>query len=248
MSGLITAGNLYLDRYVNGSRTGEHGPLNATALSITLPEAETVTRKSTQRDSYGNTLDSVILSSGSGTVSIELDDCDPEVLVYAMLGTVSDVAASSGSASDETIVGVFDRWTKLANRNVSGVVVGNDATPTTTYTAGTDYLLDATAGMIKVISTGAITDGQTLYVDYNYAALSAKQILANQSTEIRTHLRLDGTNLANQKKIELIIPESALVPGGEIALIGEEFVKYTLSGEIVLRDGESAAFTYREID
>lgn len=247
MSGLNLAGDVYLDRYVNGTRVGEYGPINARAFNITLPEANTITRKSYKRDSYGNTLDSVVQATGSGSVSVEIDDADPDILAMALLGTVGDNDASSGSVTDENVTAAHDLWRKLDHRSVSNVVV-QDVTDTTTYVSGTDYTINASSGMIKVLSSGSIADGATLHVDYDYAALTSRQILAVQDTEVRSFVRLDGTNLANQKKVELTIPEAALIPSGDIGLISDDFVTYTLSGEIILRDGESAAFTYNEID
>ncbi len=246
MSDLLAAGDVYLDRYVNGVRVGERGPLNALKFAITLPKSETKQRKSYMRDSYGSTLSSVVLPSGSGSVSIELGDADPEVLAYALLGTVSSSDAVSGTVTGEVVTAAFDLYRKLAHRAVSSVVVKNSS-DTTTYVSGTDYTLDSTAGMIKVLSSGAITDGQTLHVNYSYAALTASTILAAQTNEVRAHLRLDGTNLVNQKKMELIIPEAALVPSGDLSLIGDNLVTYTLAGDLILRSGELAPFTYREI-
>jgi len=34
MSGLICAGNLYINRYVDGVLTGEDGPLNSTSFAV----------------------------------------------------------------------------------------------------------------------------------------------------------------------------------------------------------------------
>lgn len=247
MSDLLAAGNLYLDRYVSGVRVGERGPLNALKFAITLPKSETVTRKSYLRDSFGSTLSTVVLASGSGTVSIELGDADPDVLAYALLGTVGDVNANSGTATSEAVTAAHDLYRKLAHRAVSSVVV-KDSTDTTTYVNLVDYTVDATSGMVKALSSGSIVDGATLHVSYSYAALSSRQILAAQSNEVRAHLRLDGTNLVNQKKMALVIPEAALIPKGDISLIGDKMMTYTLEGELVLRTGESAPFTYHEID
>lgn len=249
MSGLICAGNVYLDRYVNGVKTGEYGPLNATSFAIAAGSSKTIERKSYMRDSYGSTLDSVILPENSGKMSIEIDDADPETLALMLLGTLTDEDAISGSVlvgAPEAVVAHKGYWTKLAHRDVSSVVL-KDVTDATTYVAGVDYTLDATAGMVKILSGSTIVDGATLHASYSYGSLDSKKILANQSTEIRCAVRLDGKNLANQKKIEVTVPEVPLVPSGDLSLSGDAFVKFKLEGTIVLRAGESAPFYYREI-
>lgn len=246
MSGTILAGDLFMDRYVNGVRIGERGPINASSFAITLPKSDTKTRKSFMRDNYGASLDSVNLSSGSGSVKIEINDTDPDVLALALLGTTGDSNATSGTVVDEAVVASADLYRKLAHRAISNVVV-KDAAGAVTFTNGVDYTVNASAGMVKTLATGLITDGEMLKVSYSYEALTSQRILAAQSNEIRCHIRLDGINLATQKKVEVIIPEAVLVPSGDIGLIGNDFVKYTLGGDIVLRQGEAAPFYYRDI-
>lgn len=53
---------------------------------------------------------------------------------------------------------------------VANSEVVTDITGAITYVEGTDYTLDYGAGTIARIALGAITDGQTVYVDYVYAA------------------------------------------------------------------------------
>lgn len=254
MSGLICAGNVFIDRIVNGVRTGEHGPINATSFSVNPGSAEKIDRISYMRDSFGQALDSVVFP-GVSTLTIETDEADPEVLEYALLGTLSDLSAASGSVlvgAPEVVVAVFDRWVKISRRGLSSVVVKN-AADTVTYTLDTDgtgdYKLDTTSGMIKALSTGDITDGQSLNVSYAYAALSGKQILAATTTEIRAFVRMEGKNLANQKKVSIVCPLAVLTPSGELDVAGKEFITFGLSGTLVTDsdNGYTSPFIYQEI-
>lgn len=250
MSGLICAGNVFLDRIVSGARTGEHGPINATSFSVNPGSAEKIDRISYMRDSFGQALDSVVFP-GVATLSIETDDAAADILQYALLGTLSDVNASSGSVvtgSPETIKLYTNRWTKLARRGVADVSVRH-VSDTPVYVNGTDYVLDAVSGMIKALpSPGAISDGQSVEVIYTYAALTSRQIIAATSTEVRAFVRLEGKNLANQKKVSVICHEAVLTPSGELNLGGKEFITFGLSGTLVTPTGQSGPFTYVEID
>lgn len=249
MSGLICAGNVYLDLFESGLNTGFVGPINATKFSVTPGKADSLDRISYMRDTFGQALDSVIFP-GVSSLSIETDDAAAEILQYALLGTLSDVNAASGSVtsgSPETITAHLGKWTKLAHRNVGSVVV-KDADDTPTYANGTDYTVDATAGMIKFLATGAVTDGQSVHVSYTYGALSSRQIIAATSTEVRALIRLDGTNLANQKKVEIICHEAVLVPSGELDMMGKKFISFGLSGTLITPTGQTGPFIYHEID
>ena len=251
MSGLICAGNVFLDRIISGARTGEHGPINATSFTVNPGSAEKIDRISYMRDSFGQALDSVVFP-GVATLSIETDDAAADILQYALLGSLSDVNAISGSfttGTPETIVARLGYWTKLSKRDVAVTSVRHTS-DTPVYTLGTDYLVDATSGMIKFIKggPGSITDGQNIEVVYTYGALSSRQIIAATETEIRAYVRLEGKNLATQKKVSVICHEAVLTPSGELNLGGKEFITFGLSGTLVTPSGESGPFIYTEID
>ncbi len=246
MSGLILAGNFYLNRKVNGVLTGYIGPLNATEIALNVGDAEKIQRPSFRRDDFAQLLDSVIIP-GIPSLSSTFDDADPEIVEYMMLGTLSDDNVSASSVTDENLTAHLGKWEKLDFRDVSSVVV-QDVTDVTTYVLNTDYIIDATAGMIKPLAAGSINDLDVLHVDYTYGAQTARRIISATDTEIRGAVRIDGKNLANQKKIELYIPEVVLVPDGDLALGGKEFLTFSLTGDIVKLDSEPAPYIYREID
>jgi len=247
MSGLICAGNVYLDLYSSGELTGIVGPINATKFSISPGKADSIDRISYMRDTFGQALDSVVFP-GVASLSIETDDAAAEILQYALLGTLSDVADAQGAVAGEALTSKLGKWVKLAHRNVANVVITDDATPTPeTFDLTHDYTLDATAGMIFCVATGDMVDGEGLIASYNYGARSGKQIIAATQTEVRAYIRLDGKNLANQKKVEITIPEAVLTPSGELDVAGKKFVSFSLSGSLVTREGEDGPFTYREL-
>jgi hypothetical protein len=247
MSGLICAGDVYLNQYVNGSLIGAVGPINCTKFALSPGKAESLDRISYKRDTFGQALDSVVFP-GVSNLSIETDDAAAEILNYALLGTLTDIADSQGTVTNEAITARLGKWVKLANRNVASVVVTDDASPTPeAFTLSDDYLLDATAGMIFCLAAGDIDDGEILHVDYNFGARSGKQIIAATQNEIRAQIRLDGKNLATQQKVEILVHEAVLVPSGELDVAGKKFVTFGLSGSLVTPAGQSGPFIIREI-
>ncbi len=246
MSGLICAGNVYLNRKVSGAFTGFHGPINATKFSISVGKSTTIERTSFMRDSYGQTLDSVVIP-GSSTLTIETDDAAADILQYMLLGTLTDVTGNTTAVVDEAVTGYLGKWTKLSRRNIGSVTVKNSA-GSTTYVNGTDYTLDAVAGMIKPLASGTMTDAQSIKVSFTPVAMTARQIIAATSTEVRAMVRLDGVNLSNQKKVEVLCHEAVLIPSGELDLAGKKFITFGLSGTLITPTGESGPLSYREID
>lgn len=246
MAGFICNGNVYLDVYESNVLTGLRGPLYATKFAIQMPKGKTIDRQSYQRDDYGTTLDIVTLPSGSGTVEMELDSVDTEHLDFLLMGSHSDVNQTSGSITDENVNANLGRWSKLDYRGVSGVSV-TTALHTASYSAITDYQVDAIAGLIKPLTTGTIVDGATLLVDYTKSELNVVQSVPGSVKEWRCKLFFDGTNLANQKKVEISIPEVILLPSGELPMIGEKFATFKLAGPIKLRTNETAPYYYKEI-
>ncbi len=249
MSGLVCAGNGYLDLYSSGALTGERGPFNFTKVAVDPGKATILDRISYMRDTFGQVLDSVSFR-GTAALSLEMDDAGTDALQMMLLGTMTSISTAAGSVlvgAPESITAHLGYWSKLAQRNVGSVVI-KDATNTTTYVNGTDYTLDSVAGMVKALSTGAITDGAILHASYTYGLLSGSQIIAATETEVRCQFRLDGKNLTNQKKVELLCYEAVLVPSGSLDLIGKKFVTFTLAGSLVTPTGKSGPFEYREIN
>lgn len=250
MSGLIMAGDVLLDRKINGQYTGFFGPLNSPETTLTANDGgETLERKSNRRDTFGQNLDAVVFP-GDTLISISVDDADPEVLELFFLGDLSDVSIEAGSVAEGSPIDVVahkGKWSRLDHRKVSTVVVKN-AAGDATYVLDTDYVLDTTAGLLKILPGSAIVDGVTLKVSYAYAAQNGKKIVGATSTEVRCRVLIDGKNLTNQKEIEFFAHEAVLTPSGETRLVGgREYWQGTLSGKLITPDGEDGPYTYKEL-
>ena len=249
MSGLICAGDVYLDLFASGVLTGAVGPINATKFAISPGKATSIDRTSYLRDSFGSALDSVVIP-GVSTLSIETDDAAAELLQYALLGTLTSISDAPGSVlvgAPELVTAHSGKWSKLAHRNVASVVVKDSAA--TTAVNGTDYVLDTVAGLVKPIAgSSVITDGEVMSISYTYGALTARQIIAATQTEVRAKVRLDGKNLANQKKVEVVCYQAVLVPSGELDMMGSKFITFGLSGTLISDATAGGPVMYREID
>lgn len=241
MSGLLCAGDVYVDRLTDGgASTGLRKIGNATVLSL-QESTETVQRISRQRASYGQALDTVQVKQPT-QLALTLDEIDRENLAFALLGEAATETIVGASVTSEAVTAKLDRWVPLAHRDVSLVVV-QDETDTTTYVAGTDYELNARLGWIRPLPGGDITDDEELHVDYDYASASIATVAGATKPTIRAKIILDGKNLANGEQIIVTIDETTLTPNSAVDFLSGEFVSLEMSGTPKTIDGQSAPYT-----
>lgn len=97
---------------------------------------------------------------------------------------------------------------KLVHANVKrATVTVRNIAHTVTYTEGTDYLLDYGLGQIHRISTGAITEAQTVHVSYTYAAVREGEMAAierGKQTYTYKTLEIAADRLAVQVSVECV--------------------------------------------
>ena len=192
---------------------------NAPELNISL-DIETLEHYSSQ--SGLKVKDAEIVMQQDVTASFVLDRPNVDNLrMFFMSTAITDVVQSSGSLVNEAITARLDKWVEIGYRSLSSVVVASDG-DSITYTLATDYELDVTAGLIRALSTGAITEGESLNIDASYAALTSKRIDAAGSTTIKGKLHFYGAP-ANGEILELK-GYCSLLPTGEFPLIGDDWL------------------------
>ena len=192
---------------------------NVSALSIgnDVTEFEHKESQSGQR-----AVDLTLITEISVSVNFTMESLVSENLALALKGTQTDTVASS--VTNEVVVGYHDLWSPLDRIDVSSVVVTNTG-GITTYTVDTDYQLDAAAGAIRVLSTGAITDTQSLEVDYSFGAqesVGALTVSANPTRWARFH----GLNTVdNDNPVVVDVYKMEITPLAELALINDEIAQ-----------------------
>lgn len=247
MSGLLCSGNVrvgYVDS--TGALTGNYiGVVNAVKLGLEKPESEQKQRISKQNDSFGEALDQVEFPQPTAcTLSVD-DVGDAEVLAWALGGTKAGFTQAAATAATMTItVSNHGQWSSVGVRKLSTVVV-KDSTDTTTYVAGTDYILDATAGFIQPLASGAIGDGDELHVTYDAAALTGQTVSVGTRQSIQVRIEGDMKNLATDESYHVVVPKAKLTASGELDFMGEEFLVTQMTGTALTLTGQSPATVTR---
>lgn len=242
----LGAGDIFIDVLTDaGASTGLKLIGNTTKLAI-QPDADIKEQLSKGRSTYGNVIASATLKKPA-KLSVDMNQLDKVVLGLQFQGTVSTIAKNSGSVTDEVVTAAHDAYVPLANRGVSSVVVTNSAGDTT-YSGTTDYSFDARKGWLYVKSTGTITNGQSLKVDYSYGAEAGYKIQGANKETIRVKIVMDGKNLTNGKAGYLTIFDAKVKPKGELDFLKDDFTACELEGTMLTPTGQDYPFLWEEID
>ncbi|WKD23718.1 hypothetical protein NDQ71_01035 [Pseudoalteromonas sp. KG3] len=247
MSGLLVAGNFYIDRLSKtGQSTGIFGPINMTKLEIKT-EADSKIRTSKKKDSYGQALDDVKIAKPV-ELSIEFDDVPSELLAMALMGKVVDVNQASGNVVDAAkTLPANQGWLELGHKNLAseGLTVKQAAVD---LVLGTDFEVNYALGLIRSIKGGAVDAGGSITVSYQHNAMSGRAVEGGIESQVRARIFGEGENLANGKAIQLEVYESSLMPNKAIDFAASEFVSGGLTGTAKVVTGKNSPFLYTELD
>ena len=224
--------------FYDGTGFRDIGNIPNVSLTRAIKQLEHFTAVSGKR-----VLDKRLVTEASLGLKFKMDEFSPENLNALFLGDgAADASYIAGSVTDEVVTGYKDRYFFTAKNNISSVVL-TDSAGTTTYVLGTDYTIDdAVVGAIKVLKTGAITDGQSLKIDYAYAAGTRKKIKAGKTFTVEGKARLVFKTL-NGSPLEWVINNCTLKVEGDTGLTSENWAEADFTLEI-LADSATPAEPY----
>jgi hypothetical protein len=219
-------GPLYIsDRNSDGSPVGFRfvGDVGEVSLQPNVSRGQVIENVTGGRAIGASWLDQV-----SYNLTINMRSIKPEHMALALHGSATSISASS--VTNQVQVAKLGLMIALVHTKLSSVVV-TDTAGTTTYVAGTDYVLYADEGLIEILSGGAITDLQTLHVDYNYAAQATVNADPNNNARF---VMFSGMNTANNnKRTRCEIYKTKLDPAA-YSLISNEAAEGPISGVVEL--------------
>lgn len=208
---------------------GNPGPFrdlgNVPALRITL-ETDVLEHKESRT---GNRLtDLRLVRERTASVTMTLESFNTKNLQMLLYGT--SVAAGSSTVTNEVSpanLAVGD-IVALANPHVSAVTVNTNPAGAA-WVLGTDYTLDAAAGMITILS---IAKGTRIEVDYTYAATDIVPMF--KDTQKERYIRFVGLNTANaNKSVTVELYRTVFDPASDFDLINDELAQFELTGSVL---------------
>lgn len=233
---LLGAGEWYFNRFdANGVETGYFHLGNCDDARVVVSTEELI-MKNAMRAARG--IYKRVIKESSAELKIRKLEFDLISMAIAYLGDVSETAQGAATVTDEALTPagglVKGRYYTTSKRGISAVTVKKGATP---LVSGADYLIkDAARGVILILETATLAglaDGDDLTIDYTAAALTGatalKTIRALNSPRIEGKGLFISDNQAGPNW-DYEFWNLNLKPDGEIALIGEDFGSYNLSG------------------
>lgn len=170
------------------------------------------------------------------SVSATLESLNKDNLAMALRGTAASVVA--GTVTDEPVTAYLGKTSALEHIKVSAVVVKDAATGLITYEENKNYLVNAEAGSLTILSAaeqtgrGAaeqISDGKALEVSYSYAAQETIDAMTGAAKDYC--LRFEGLNTAdNNRAVVVEVFKFSSDPLKELSLIGDDLARMTLEG------------------
>ncbi len=240
MAGFLGSGRVYVDRKINGVFKGHKYVGNTTKFEI-KENTEKKERISKDHSNYGSAIDTVYIKKPAD-VNISLDDLDIDNLALVFMGNASAVSVSAGAVTDEAQTANPGSILITNQRNISAVVITDD-TGATTYVLGTDYeITDAKVGLIKILTSGSITEGQAVLVDYSHADFTSNKVEGGTNSSIIMRVLFEGVNQVNQQKSVVKVFQAILAPTTGVDFKADDFTTIELAGTANVPEGKTAAY------
>jgi len=239
--GFIGAGDLYIARYASGVLQGMVGPYESTKFEI-KPASDLKELVSRGRTTYGQIVETVAIPKPA-SLNVDLVEVNKETLAIALFGTAAVLTQTSGTwATAVALVTKHGEWAALPKGAVSSLVV-KDATETTTYVDGQDYIVNSEMGWVKTLSTGAIAASATLKVTGAYGAISGTEISGMTDSQVRVQFVLHGKNFADDLPVIVTVYEALLSADQAFDFLKNDFNTVGLKGQMKTPSGYLTPFT-----
>lgn len=244
--GFLGAGDVYISRFDTATQLylPYRGAYEATKFEIKAT-TKLVEMTSKSRGGYGQIVESVPLQQPT-EFTLALAEVNKESLTLALLGTQATLTQSGGSASDEVVAAKLDGWAYLLKNNITdGTVVVTNSGASTTYVEGTDYQVNYQLGWIKALIGGAITDGQSLKVDYTAGAVSGTRIRGATNAQLRAKILFDGINQADGAPAVVECYSAVISSSSAFDFLSDKFNEIPLAGRLTVPTGKTEPFEIR---
>lgn len=237
MAGTLLAVDAYISRFNEGVEVGAFGPINLQSLTLEQPEPERIERISRMRSSYGQALDSYSRPQPA-EVQFITDETAADILAMALLGQPAGYTQDAATAAELTFNARLDRWVAIGKHNLTAFSLPD-------LTEGTHYEVVMDAGLVKIFSGGATTDGQELTATYSATERVGERIVFGTDSVLQLRIHGVGVNQATGQRMDFDIWQANISPSGAIELVSDEFMTLGFTGGMVTPDGKSGPFEVR---
>lgn len=223
----LGAGRVYFDPFdADGDRTGEIYLGNSPSLTVGVTSQR---NEVFDADNATESLIKTIERQVEGAATLTVDNVDDDTLRFFIAGEEADITQVATPVVDEDVESVQKgRWYQLGitDANPHGVLKVSAVAVTsedgaTTYSASTDYTLDADLGRIYIKPDGVIADDTDLHVDYTPEARTVEVMRSRNQTYTEGLIRYIEDTKDGPDRI-WVMPNVELTPSGEASLKSRE--------------------------
>ena len=225
-----------------GDPTGLEFMGNATSISLTWDITQVELYSSTQRSA--GLVDRARTRAGL-TASAVLNEFSALNLQKFLLAGEAANNQSSGTGTTAALDAVqVGKYYEVGARQITNVVVtdGSDI-----LVLNTDYELNAEFGVVHILDSGAVVDGEDLLVTFNKPALTISKLqVGTKSQQIARLLYLadDANSAGAASKDRLELWRVDVAPDGELQLISDEYGAFTLTMAVLVDGTDHPAEPY----
>ena len=194
-------------------------------LVYTLRAAPTVARDvdigGTATATADNLVAAITAGAGAGTAYGTGTTAHPDVTASAAAGVVTVTALTPGTTGNSIALAEAG-----SNTSVSGATLTGGSG--TALVAGVDFTLEADIGLLTILETGAVSEGDDLDVTYSVRASTRERVISG-SAPVEGAVLYKAQN-PKGKNFHYYMPRVLLSPNGDYALKGDEWqmIPYTL--------------------
>lgn len=218
----VGTGKVYMKR--EGAASGFIEIGNASKLELQIKDVKKDLRDYTKP---GGGIYASMVRIDSVTAVMTLHDLDKGNVAKAVFG--SDSSVTGTAITDEVVTAYKGALCPLLHPAPTAVTVTNSGA-STTYVANTDY--EVRPGGIFILAAGAITDAQSIKVDYTFATYDKVEALT--AGALIFALRFEGLNEANSGAPVIVdVFRLQLSPAKALDLIGDDFAKIEVEGTVL---------------
>ena len=244
----LGAGKVLADIFVGGVATGNYIEFLEVGKFEIKPNSDLKEQTSKSRAQYGQIIETVAIPK-PGDFTMMLREMNRDSLRLAFMASQSTLAVGSATVVDEVLIAKLGVFVPVLNKNLAaaGLVVSHTS-GTPNYVLGTDYDVNYAFGLIRAIAGGAITNLQSLKVDYVANAIAGTRLLGSVTPSVRARLLFDGVNLVDNLPARVTVWEVLLTPSGAVDLMSDNWVEVTLQGRMKTPTGKTSPFEVDLLD
>jgi hypothetical protein len=191
-----------------------------------------------------STKDLEVVVKQTATGSFTLDQPVIDNIRYFIMSTAkASIDQSASSWTDEAMTVYHDLYIDMGKKSLTNIVItATGGSPT--YVLDTDYKIDTDDGLLMALSSGSISDAESVEVTGDYGAVTINRVQSAQATTLKGHVMFIGNPPAG-RKID-VVGYVSLLPEGDLQLIGEDWTEMVFNMEFLTNSSYNGLFDLKD--